>query len=36
LSPDDELINIVREVHEERIASFESKGVWAAINEWAA
>ena len=36
LTQDDELIHIVREVHEERIALFEPKGVWAAINEWTA
>ncbi len=33
---DDPLIQLVKEVHEARIAAFEPRGVWAAIRNWRA
>ena len=34
LQPSDPLIPMVRNVHEGRIANFEAKGVWGALNQW--
>ncbi len=34
LQPSDPLIPLVRNAHEERIANFEAKGVWGALNQW--
>ena len=34
LKRDDPLLDLVREVHEARVAEFEPKGVWAAMRNW--
>ncbi len=34
LAKDDPLLRMIREVHVERLAAFEPKGVWTALNNW--